>query len=100
MRFPWYHAALLLLFAACSSGKSSESGGQGGSKDAGADGPAQGGSGSGGSSTGSPTDILSLTVSPATATLTSVDGSMPTQVFSLLALFFAFLRLCAFASLR
>ena len=88
MRLHGYHAALLLLFVACSSGKPSASSGQGGGRDAGADAGASGGAGAGGgigSDAGNPTDVVSLVVSPATATLASVDGSMPTQVFSLLA---------------
>jgi hypothetical protein len=85
MRFHWYHAALVLPLLACSSAKSSATGGHGGAGAGGTGGAAEGGSGTGGTSTGSPTDILGLIVSPQTATLTSTNGTMPTQVFSLIA---------------
>jgi hypothetical protein len=78
-------AASLLALAACSSGTGTQPG-----KDAGLDATSAGGGGSGGtggsaSDAGNPTDVVGLAIDPPTATLASVDGSTPAQVFKLLA---------------
>jgi hypothetical protein len=87
MHLHWYHAAILVPLLACSGGKASGQGGQGGGKGAstGTTMTAGAGPGGSGSDAGNPTDVVGLAVSPPSATLTSTDGSMPTQTFSLLA---------------